>query len=119
MRIARVGVAITLTAESGGATRAALLAMRERIAEPEVRIHSPPAASHANFSTPPRRAVGSNAQSARSRGYQTGSTGPPWEALVDFVVTVGSEYEKNLGCSLERSSEACQTFGLQRIHEEA
>jgi hypothetical protein len=29
------------------------------------------------LSTPPRRAVGSNVQSARSRGYQTGSTGPP------------------------------------------
>jgi hypothetical protein len=38
-----------LTAESSGATRAALLAMRKRIAEPEVRIHSPPAESRTNF----------------------------------------------------------------------
>ena len=37
-----------LTAELGGPARAALLVMRERTAEPEVRIHSPPAVSHAN-----------------------------------------------------------------------
>jgi len=38
-----------LTAELGGPARAALLVMRERTAEPEVRIHSPPAESQANF----------------------------------------------------------------------
>jgi hypothetical protein len=38
-----------LTAELGGPARAALLVMRERIAEPEVRIHSPPAESLQTF----------------------------------------------------------------------
>ena len=38
-----------LTAELGGPAGAALLVMRERIVEPEVRIHSPPPKSQRNF----------------------------------------------------------------------
>ena len=38
-----------LTAELGGPAGAALLVMRERIVEPEVRIHSPPPKSQRTF----------------------------------------------------------------------
>jgi hypothetical protein len=38
--------------------------------------------------------------------------------LVDFVLVVSSKYEEDLGSSLERSGQASQTFGLQRIHED-
>src|SRR6516162_2560171 len=37
----------------------------------------PASGESCELSTPPRRAVGSNVQSVRSRGYQTGSTDPP------------------------------------------